>query len=211
MWAAPALAQAGTKRVGLVVAFPDGTRYADVVTVPADATAFDALKAAKITLVSQETQFGPAVCSINNTGCPATNCFCDPKRFWAYFHLDAATGKWAAAKEGVGAYKPANGAVEGFTWTESDANFNPVIQPPVLTFAQLQAQPAATAVAATTATRAAVATATRTAAAVATTAATRAAVATPAVLPVTGGAPVAALLLAAAALLGAGLTLRRRA
>src|SRR5512142_754453 len=102
---------ADTKQVGLVIAFPDGTKYADIITVPADASTFDVLKAAKVQLVSKVDQFGPAVCSINNTGCPAANCFCDSKHFWAFYQLDAKTGKWAASQEGVGTVKPANGSV----------------------------------------------------------------------------------------------------
>ncbi|OQA39107.1 MAG: hypothetical protein BWY52_03161 [Chloroflexi bacterium ADurb.Bin325] len=136
MVVAPVQAQdAGTKQVGLVIAFPDGTQHTEVVTVPADATTFDALKAAKIELASQETSFGPAVCSINKTGCPADDCFCNDKEFWAYFHLD--NGQWASAMEGVGAYVPAAGAVEGFAWSASDENFNPTVKPAVMTFAQL--------------------------------------------------------------------------
>ncbi len=133
-------ADTGTKQVGVVIAFPDGARHTEVVTVPITATAFDVLKTAKINLVSQTTSFGPAVCAINNVGCPATNCFCDPKQFWAYYHL---TGNaWTVAAEGASSYVPANGAVEGFVWSGMDAKFNPTAQPPVVTFAQIAAAPA---------------------------------------------------------------------
>lgn len=130
---------AGTKQVGLVIAFPDGATHTEIVTVPITATAFDALKAAKVNVASQTSSFGPAICGINNVGCPATNCFCDPKQFWAYYHLTGTM--WTAASEGVGAYTPANGAVEGFVWSGMDAKFNPTAQPPVKTFAQIAAAP----------------------------------------------------------------------
>lgn len=129
----------GTKQVGLVIAFPNGVTHTEIVTVPITATAFDALLAARVNVASQTSSFGPAVCGINNVGCPATNCFCDPKQFWAYYHLTDAT--WTAAAEGVGAYTPANGAVEGFVWSGMDAKFNPTAQPPVMTFAQITAAP----------------------------------------------------------------------
>lgn len=132
-------AQEGTKQVGLVIAFPDKTEYAAVVTVPMTATTFDVLEAANVTLISQSTSFGPAVCSIKGVGCPANNCFCDAKRFWAYYHLT--DGAWVAAAEGVGAFVPADGAVEGFAWSEFDASFNPTVKPSVYTFAQLIAAP----------------------------------------------------------------------
>ncbi len=132
-------AQGDTKQVGLVIVFPDKTEYAAIVTVPVAATTFDVLRAANVTLVSQSTAFGPAVCSIKGVGCPADNCFCDPKRFWAYYHL--VDGAWVSAAEGVGAFVPANGAVEGFAWSEFDASFNPTVKPTVLTFAQIGAAP----------------------------------------------------------------------
>jgi hypothetical protein len=97
----------------------------------------DALKAAKIDLVSANSDFGPAVCGINKVGCPAENCFCDPKHFWAYYHLDPASNKWQASAQGAGAFVPSNGAVEGLTWSGMDASFMPTDQPNVYTFQEL--------------------------------------------------------------------------
>jgi hypothetical protein len=134
-----AAADTGTKQVGVVIAFPDNTTHTEIVTVPITATAFDVLKAARINLVSQTSSFGPAVCAINNVGCPATNCFCDPKQFWAYYHLNG--NAWVVSAEGASGYAPGNGAVEGFVWSGMDAKFNPTLQPPVFTFAQIAAAP----------------------------------------------------------------------
>ncbi len=128
-----------TKQIGLVIAFPDGSTHTEVVVVPTAATTVDALKAAKINLTSQTSSFGTAICGINNVGCPETNCFCDPKQFWAYYHL--VDNAWASAAEGAGSYVPANGAVEGFAWSGSDASFNPTTQPPIYTFDQIVAAP----------------------------------------------------------------------
>jgi hypothetical protein len=131
-----------TKQIGLVVGLPNGQEYLEIVTVPMTATTFDVLKAAKIALISQNTSFGPAVCSINGTGCPATNCFCDPAHFWAYYHLNAANRTWVVALESVGAYVPPGGAVEGLAWSGFDANFNPTVKPPVYTFSEIVAKTA---------------------------------------------------------------------
>jgi hypothetical protein len=130
-------AEEGTKQVGLVIAFPDGTEYLEVVTVPAAATMFDALKVAEIDLASADSDFGPAVCGINRIGCPADNCFCDAEHFWAYYHLDPASSQWQAAAQGVGAYTPSDGAVEGMAWSGMDASFLPTDQPKVHTFQEL--------------------------------------------------------------------------
>jgi len=131
-----------TKQVGLVIGLPNGQEYLEIVTVPMTATTFDVLKAAKIVLISQTTSFGPAVCSINGTGCPATNCFCDLAHFWAYYHLNAASRTWTVAQESVGAYVPPGGAVEGFAWSGFDANYNPTVKPPVYTFSEIAAKTA---------------------------------------------------------------------
>ncbi len=131
---------AGTKQVGIVVTFPDGATHTEVVTVPATATALDALKAAKLNVVTAESSFGPALCNINTTGCPVDNCFCDEKTYWAYYHLNGTA--WAGAQEGVGIYVPADKAVEGFAWSGFDANFNATVQPPVYAFDQMLAKQA---------------------------------------------------------------------
>ena len=120
-----------------MITFPDGAEHLEIVTVPAGATAFDALKAAKIDLASTDSDFGPAVCGINKVGCPADNCFCDKERFWAYYHLDPASNQWQAASQGVGAFVPAGGAVEGLIWSGMDASFMPTDQPNVHTFREL--------------------------------------------------------------------------
>jgi hypothetical protein len=141
--AAGALAQdAGTKRVGLVIAYPEGEEHLEIVEVPVAATTFDVLEAADIELASESTDFGPAICSIDSVGCPAEDCFCDPAHYWAYYHLDAETETWSAAVEGVGAFVPADGAVEGLAWSGFDDSFNPTVQPPVHTFDQIESETA---------------------------------------------------------------------
>jgi hypothetical protein len=130
-------ADSGTKQVGLVITFSDGTEHLEVVTVPTDATTFDALKAAKIELASADSGFGPAVCGINQIGCPAENCFCDATKFWAYYHLEPDGQTWQASAQGVDAYVPADGAVEGLVWSGMDASYQPTDQPGLHTFQEL--------------------------------------------------------------------------
>ncbi len=130
-------ATGATKRVGLVIRYGDGTVHTEIVTVPVDATTLGVLQAAKISLVWTDTDFGPAVCKIGNDGCPADNCFCDPEHFWSYWHLRGTD--WETSAVGVGNYIPDDRDVEGFAWTGFDANFNPLVKPPVYTFEQLLA------------------------------------------------------------------------
>ncbi len=125
------------KQVGLVIGFPDGQEHLEIVTAPMTATTFEVLQSAKIVLVSQNTIYGPAICAINDVGCPASNCFCDPEHFWAYYHLDATNRTWVAAEEGVGTNVPAGGAVEGFAWSGLGAG---AVKPPVYTFGDIVAK-----------------------------------------------------------------------
>jgi len=130
-----------TMQVGLVIAFPDGKTHLEIVTVPTTATTFEALEAAKVSVISEVGGYGTSVCKINNTGCafPSEPCFCDPAHYWAYYHLDPAANKWVAALEGASTYVPTNGAVEGFAWSGFDESYNPTVQPPVYTFDQIVA------------------------------------------------------------------------
>ena len=41
---------------------------------------------------------------------------------------------------GVGGVVPANGAVVGFAWSGFDESYNPTVEPPVYTFAQIVAK-----------------------------------------------------------------------
>ncbi|HEY65639.1 MAG TPA: PEP-CTERM sorting domain-containing protein [Caldilineae bacterium] len=132
-------AAGGTKRVGLVIRYSDGSVHTEVVTVPEDATTFDVLQAAHIEMVWTDMGFGPAICKIGNDGCPADNCFCDPAHFWGYWHLKPDGSGWESSMVGVGGYVPQDGDVEGFAWTDFDANFNPLVEPPVYTFEELLA------------------------------------------------------------------------
>ncbi len=134
--AGAAFAQGGdTKQVALIVTFADGKTHTEVVSVPSKATTLDALRAAKLSIATSDTAQGTSLCKINDTGCPADNCFCDAKHFWAYYHLNG--NAWTAAAEGAGTYVPADRAVEGFAWSDFDAQFNPNVKPPASTFEQV--------------------------------------------------------------------------
>lgn len=135
---AAAVAAAGdTKQVGLVVTYPDSTTYTEIVTVPVDATSADVLAAATVPVGLYDGGFGPAVCNIDGQGCATDDCFCNPNAFWAYYHL--AGTAWESSMVGVGGYTPVDQSVEGFAWSGFDASFNPTVQPPVMTFVDIQA------------------------------------------------------------------------
>jgi len=133
--AAPAVT--GTQ-VGLVITPAEGEVTTVLASVTGDgATALDALAASGVDLVVADTDFGPAICAILTVGQPIDNCFGDAEgRFWSFFILGDA-GEWEAAQVGAGGYPVSDGEVLGFSWTGSDANYNPLVVPPVVTFAEI--------------------------------------------------------------------------
>jgi hypothetical protein len=42
------------------------------------------LEATGLAVAVAESSFGPVVCAIQGTGCPAEECFCDDRQFWNY-------------------------------------------------------------------------------------------------------------------------------
>ncbi len=125
-------------QVGLVITPAEGEVTTVLVSVTGDApTALDALTASGVELAVAETDFGPAVCGILGVGQPVDDCFGDTEgRYWAFFTQNAA-GEWEAAQVGAGGYPITDGEVLGFAWTASDANYNPLVFPPVMTLAEI--------------------------------------------------------------------------
>ena len=140
--AGTALAQAPTtKQVGLVIAFPDGTEHLEIVTVPSySATTFDVLQKAKITLASADSGFGPGVCGINTSAARQRTASAMPP-------IIGLTMTWMP--------RPANGLLQPWVWAasfpptapslaspgaDSMQSYNPTVQPPVYTFAQIVAK-----------------------------------------------------------------------
>lgn len=79
-----------------------------------------ALQWSGLQVVTTTTSFGPAVCSIAGVGCPATDCFCDANRFWAYTYWDGRA--WQSYAVGAASSVISQtGAVEGWRWGEFGA------------------------------------------------------------------------------------------
>ncbi len=117
-------------RAGLVITRADGSSLLRCINFPGESiSGLDFLTASNFKL---ETAIDPlrgmAICSIENEGCPASNCFCDMPNYWSYWHLQ--DGAWSYASGGAGTYPVANGTVEGWTYSNG-------IEPPVVTFEQI--------------------------------------------------------------------------
>jgi hypothetical protein len=112
----------GANRVGLVVAYGDGTVVEQCISFSTDKiTGLEALQAAGLPLEIDYSSIGAAVCKIGNVGCPADNCFCDsPPNFWSYWHLK--DGNWAFSQLGAGISRVSDGDVEGWIWGPGQSN-----------------------------------------------------------------------------------------
>ena len=127
-----------SKEVALVITFSDGSTHTEIVDVPTDATTADVLEAAKVPVGIADYGFGPAICNIDDDGCSLDNCFCNPEKFWAYYHLVGEA--WESSMVGIGDFTPGDRSVEGFAWSGFDADFNPTVKPPIMTFDEIEAE-----------------------------------------------------------------------
>ena len=127
-----------TKRVGVVVRYGDGSEHLEIVTVATDATGEGVLVGSTLDVGISQSAWGPALCRIETDGCPTDDCFCAVE-FWSFWTLDATGPAWVSSMVGIGGVTPADGDVIGFSWTASDENWNPINEPPVYTFAEIEA------------------------------------------------------------------------
>ena|GEM_PF-616485 len=128
-----------TNYAGLVVQFGDGSVFTSCVefTEP-DISGYDVLVRAGLSVEAYlDALAGPGVCSINDEGCPASNCFCQctgvPCVYWAYSHL--VNGTWQYSNLGAGTYRVGDGGVEGWAWGEGSPAQG--MQPPAIPFDQI--------------------------------------------------------------------------
>jgi hypothetical protein len=92
----------------------------------------DALLQTGLDVVTQETSFGIAVCSIAGVGCPADNCFCSTTHFWNYLNWDWAQNQWAASTVGASETTLTAHAVDGWRWQAFEDTQTPLPVPQLL-------------------------------------------------------------------------------
>jgi hypothetical protein len=64
---------------------------------------------------------GQSICAICHVGCSSSDCFCDPKKFWAYDRAPAGTTTFRASSVGASSTRLYDGDVEGWRWGEGSA------------------------------------------------------------------------------------------
>lgn len=109
-----------SKHADVIVQVDDQAQFIRRVTFTHPISGLQALQWSGLEVITTTTSFGPAVCSIEGVGCPATNCFCDANRFWAYTYWDGHV--WQSYAVGAGSSVISQtGAVEGWRWGEFGA------------------------------------------------------------------------------------------
>jgi len=109
--------QQGVNQVGLVVQFGDGRIETDCVEFKEETiTGYQVFERSKFEVIpSFFSAEGWAICKIEENGCSADNCFCDPKLFWSYWSL--VDGAWLYSVRGASNFYVHDSDVQGWRWS----------------------------------------------------------------------------------------------
>jgi hypothetical protein len=103
----------------VVVDLGDGAAVVRWVDLAAPLSGLEVLEASGLDVAVAESSFGPAVCAIEQVGCPVDNCFCDADNYWNYSFWDGSA--WQPYPVGANdAIVEADGAIEGWRWGAFD-------------------------------------------------------------------------------------------
>ena len=93
LWGVQSLSSASVyaqeqKQGDVVVQLDDHALHVRSITFTGSISGLKALALTGLDVITSDTKFGAQVCSIAGVGCPATDCFCNPQKFWAYSYWD---------------------------------------------------------------------------------------------------------------------------
>ena len=139
----PSLRAQESHRAALVVRMGDGAVETACVSFTEESiTGYELLVQSGMPLAVDASGAGTAVCSINNTGCPATDCFCQCTGsdcvYWSYWHL--VNGVWTYSQGGASVSQIGDGDVDGWSW--GPGSVSDAVPPPDLSFADVCEAPA---------------------------------------------------------------------
>lgn len=101
------------------------------------------LERSGLAYVVDATSAGVFVCSVEDQGCPASDCRCqcrgEPCVYWSYWRLRE--GEWQYASVGATLTEVRDGDVQGWSW--GPGSVTAAIAPPAVTFEEVCAAPAA--------------------------------------------------------------------
>lgn len=125
-------------RAALVVSNGDGVVNTQCVNfAEPELTGYELLERSGLPAEIDYQAGGTAVCSIEGTGCPASDCFCECRgsdcEYWSYWHQIGQ--EWEYSVVGASVYPVRNGAVEGWSW--GPGSVTEAIPPPAASFADI--------------------------------------------------------------------------
>lgn len=125
-------------RAGIVISYGEGqtAQYCVELTEP-EISGYELLRRSGVAIEANAAGLGNAVCRLDETGCPATNCFCQCRgnncEYWSYWHL--LEGEWQYSAAGASQYLVQPGDVDGWSW--GPGSVTQAIAPPDITLAEI--------------------------------------------------------------------------
>lgn len=103
---------------------------------------YEALQRAGFVVNARFEGLGGAMCGIEETGCPAGDCFCQCKGgdecvYWSYWHQ--AESSWRYAAVGATTYQLSDGSVDGWSW--GPGSVTSAIEPPLVSLEEVCSSP----------------------------------------------------------------------
>ncbi len=139
----PSLSAQETHRAALVVQTATGTVITKCIPFAEESiSGYELLVRSGLPLIVDAGGVGTAVCSINDTGCPSSNCFCACSGsecvYWSYWHH--VSDVWVYSTGGASVSMIADGAVEGWVW--GPGSVTDAVPPPAYSFDSICNAPA---------------------------------------------------------------------
>jgi len=105
-----------TNRAGLVILFEDDRIETYCISFNEESiSGYELLELSELELELEHSSMGVAVCKIEDTGCPPSECLiCEKPKYWAYWHL--IDNKWSYSTKGASDYDVSDGDVDGWAW-----------------------------------------------------------------------------------------------
>ncbi len=136
---APVRAQEGGNQAGLVVVHGDGRVVTRCVRFDEpQISGLTLLQRSGIAFSADTGPMGSTICSLDNEGCPPSDCWCQckgtPCAYWIYFQRNP-DGSWAYANIGAALRQVFPGDVDGWMWGDTTS------VPPVVSFEAICGSP----------------------------------------------------------------------
>ena len=145
LWSQPGGMRAqGGNQAALVIRYSDDrTETACVNFEEPQISGFDLLQRSGLSFEIEAQGLGAIVCSIDGSGCPASDCWCQCKGgaeciYWSYWHK--LQEGWKYSQAGSTIYQINPGSVDGWSWGPGAAN--QAVAPPDLSFEEVCQIPA---------------------------------------------------------------------